>query len=168
MGPEEFLGVVLMLPAVDSDLRTETVENGWLLVCFCLSMAMKLVRHGPAALPAMAAGFGLPLLLLWPLFRIRALGAGDCKLLAVLGLLLGPEAIVTCMTRMFLFGGMLALPLLFLDGMARERFRYLLQYVRAWAETGRLAPYRKAGPGTGILHMTVPMFLAVMLWAGGW
>ena len=51
MGAEEYLAVILMLPAIDSDLRAEKVENSWLLVSAALIAAMKLIRHGWKALP---------------------------------------------------------------------------------------------------------------------
>ena len=167
MGAEEFLAVILLLPAVDSDLRTEKVENSWLLVCAILITAMKLIRHGCAAVPDMAAGFILPVVLLWPLFRIRALGAGDSKLLAVLGLLMGPHAVLRCLARAFLIGGILSAALLISCGTLKERMRVLRDYVRRWTETGELPPYREGIPGPADLHMTVPIFLSVLLWAGG-
>ena len=74
METEGFLAVILMLPAVDMDLRAEKVENGWILFSAVLMAAMKLAECGGGALPEMAGGFVLPLIFLWPLFRIRAVG----------------------------------------------------------------------------------------------
>lgn len=167
MGPEEYLAVILMLPAVDMDLRAEKVENRWLLVCIVLITAMRLILHGWSVLPDMAAGGVVPVVLLWPLFRIRALGAGDSKLLAVLGLMMGPGDILACMVRAFLTGGVIAALLLLSSGLTGERFRYLASYVRRVLRTGVTAPYRKAGRRPEHIHMTVPIFLGVLLWAGG-
>ena len=167
MGAEEYLAVILMLPAIDSDLRAEKVENSWLLVSAALIAAMKLIRHGWEALPGMAGGFVIPVILLWPLFRIRALGAGDSKLLAVLGLMMGPRDILCCLIRTFLAGGVIAVPVLLFSGIGEERLRYLTGYVEHSLKTGVLPPYRKEGCTPGHIHMTVPVFLSVLLWAGG-
>ena len=109
----------------------------------------------------------LPLLLLWPLFRIRALGAADCKLLSALGLLLGPSAILQCMLRTFLAGGVLAALLLLTTGMLRERFRCLWLYVERALHTGVLPSYRRSGRRPEHIHMTVPILLSVLMWAAG-
>lgn len=167
MSPEGFLAVILMLPAVESDLLYEKVENGWILFCAGLLAAMRLIGNGPGALAGMAGGAVLPVLLLWPLFRIRAIGAGDCKMLAALGLLLGPAAVLQCMVRMFLLGGVLAAALLAAEGTAAQRFRYLRQYVKQALYTRTLPPYRESGARPEHIHMTVPMLMSVFLWAGG-
>ncbi len=167
METEGFLAVILMLPAVDMDLRAEKVENGWILFSAVLMAAMKLAECGGGALPEMAGGFVLPLIFLWPLFRIRAVGAADCKLLSALGLLLGPAAILQCMLRMFLTGGLLAGLLLLTTGSARERFRYLQRYVMRALQTGELPSYRKSGFRPEHIHMTVPILLSVLMWAAG-
>ena len=167
MGKEGFLAVILMLPAVDMDLRTAKVENSWILCSAVLMAAMKIAGCGTKALPAMALGSAVPVILLWPLFRIRALGAADCKLLSALGLLLGPEAVFRCMLRTFLIGGLLAGALMASNGTAKERFRYLKQYAEKGFCTGQWPPYRRKEFRAENLHMTVPLLLAVLLWAGG-
>ena len=139
MGKEGFLAVILMLPAVDMDLRTAKVENSWILCSAVLMAAMKIAGCGTKALPAMALGSAVPVILLWPLFRIRALGAADCKLLSALGLLLGPEAVFRCMLRTFLIGGLLANQLLyqfvssFLPDAAGKLFDYIVIYTLGYA-----------------------------------
>jgi prepilin peptidase CpaA len=58
-----------------------------------------------AALTGLGAGFGLML----PMYLMRALGAGDVKLMAMVGAFLGPDAIVRVVLATFIAGGVLAL-----------------------------------------------------------
>jgi prepilin peptidase CpaA len=58
-----------------------------------------------SALAGMAAGFCLML----PLYLLRALGAGDVKLMAMTGAFLGPGAMVAVVLATFIAGGVLSL-----------------------------------------------------------
>lgn len=54
-------------------------------------------------------GFALGLCLLMPLHMLRAMGAGDVKLMAMVGAFLGPISIVGAVLLTFLAGGILAI-----------------------------------------------------------
>lgn len=54
-------------------------------------------------------GFALGLLLLLPLYALRTLGAGDVKLMALVGAFIGPGAVLGAILLTMLFGGVLAL-----------------------------------------------------------
>ncbi len=82
--------------------------------------------------------FLFPAAVLLPLFVLRLLGAGDIKLLMVLGLFMGFPAVWQCILRTFLAGGVISLVLL--------------------SDTHD----RKA-----CIHMTVPALAAVLLWCLG-
>lgn len=55
------------------------------------------------------AGLGLGLFIMLPLYALRALGAGDVKLMAMVGAFLGPNAIVGTILVTFIVGGVLTL-----------------------------------------------------------
>ncbi|MDR3121795.1 MAG: prepilin peptidase [Clostridiales bacterium] len=62
-----------------------------------------------AALCDAALGFALPFALLVALFCLRALGAGDIKLLMTVGSLMGAGFVLRTLLYSFVFGGLLAL-----------------------------------------------------------
>lgn len=68
----------------------------------------------PGGLGWLAAlqGMALVLLLLWPVYWLGAAGAGDVKLLVMVGAFLGPRDVIGVLLATFLAGGMLALLLL--------------------------------------------------------
>ncbi len=159
--------LLLCAGAVWMDLRSAAVSNIWLGLWLCAGAAEGLYRSGPAALLPAAAGMAVPVLLLFPFFYFRMLGAGDIKLLAVLGSYLGPGDILWCLLAAFLTGAVLSVLLFLRNGGWKERWAYFIRYVRTYAETGQKRPYRQPGTGSESLHMTVPILAAVLLWAGG-
>ncbi|MGH8807496.1 MAG: A24 family peptidase [Noviherbaspirillum sp.] len=55
------------------------------------------------------AGLGLGLAILLPMYMLRAMGAGDVKLMAMVGAFLGPRAILGAIFLTLLIGGVLSL-----------------------------------------------------------
>ena len=80
----------------------------------------------------------LPLLLLFPLFLFRMMGAGDIKLLSVLGGLLGTGTILRSMICSFLLGALLSFAFLMACGNLSERLSYFLRYIRACSRHRRI------------------------------
>src|SRR4051812_31541587 len=84
--------IVLLMTAAICDMRTHRIPNRlvlcgglWGLVCTTLWPP---VYHGTILYPL--AGLAVGLLLFFPLYLMRAMGAGDVKLLAMVGTFLGP------------------------------------------------------------------------------
>ena len=156
------------------DLRRTKVDNGWLLFWLAVNLAVQLYSAGPPALRQILPGLILPVVLLFPFFLFRMLGAGDIKVLAVLGSMMGARSILFCMFFSFLIGAVFSLLWFLKNGGFRERLSYFLSYMRTYAQTGIRTPYVKTDvrmPGgqpvarPENLRMTIPIFLAVLLWA---
>jgi prepilin peptidase CpaA len=109
--------VLLLLVAATVDLRTLRIPN-WLTVTgaaigIAFSAAIPWELLGPRwavegvlwALGGMAVGLAL----LLPLYALRVMGAGDVKLMAMVGAFLGLQQIVPAVLSVFVAGGLLAL-----------------------------------------------------------
>jgi prepilin peptidase CpaA len=55
------------------------------------------------------AGLGVGLLLLLPLYLLRVMGAGDIKLMAMVGAFIGPQAVLISILYIMITGGVLAI-----------------------------------------------------------
>jgi prepilin peptidase CpaA len=160
------LALFLALGAVEMDLRSRKISNAWLaagwLAGFC-------IRVMPAAGDAgdFFGGSILPLLLLAVLFRFRMLGAGDIKLLSVLGGLMGISAVWMCICWSFLFGAVFAVGILSACGSWRQRFSYFFRRIRQFLTTKTVVPYRTGNDGPECLHFSVPVLMGTLLWIGG-
>ena len=170
------MALLLSAGAAWMDLRCTKVDNGWLLFWLVVSLAVQLYSTGPTALRQILPGLILPVILLFPFFLFRMLGAGDIKVLAVLGSMMGARSILFCMFFSFLIGAIFSILWFLKYGGFRERLSYFLSYMKNYAQTGIRTPYVKTGAGISDeqpvarpenLRMTIPIFLAVLLWAAG-
>jgi prepilin peptidase CpaA len=91
------------------DLWSRRVPNPLTLGVAALGLTLALLRVSGLSPMAAVAGLALGLLLMLPGHVIGATGAGDVKLLAALGTLLGPRGIVVAFVYAALAGGILAL-----------------------------------------------------------
>ena len=91
------------------DLWSRRVPNPLTLGVAALGLTLAVLRLSGLSPMAAAAGMGVGLLLMLPGHVIGATGAGDVKLLAALGTMLGPRGVVVAFVYAALAGGILAL-----------------------------------------------------------
>ena len=80
---------------------------------------------------------------------------------------MGFPSIIWCIIVSFLIGAVISLSILIFYGMFSQRIRYFYEYLQDYLRTGRWKPYYKRGMPLENIHFTVPVFLSVMLYAGG-
>lgn len=151
----------LVLTAVVCDLRSRRIPNA--LVASGIALGLLFSAAAPTG-DGLAPGIGGALLgglaglaLLMPLYVLRVLGAGDVKLLAMVGAWLGAPAVARTALWTLLCGGVLALAWAAATGVLprvvanlRGAARLGLQGGAAMATTGRL-PYALAiASGTAV------------------
>jgi prepilin peptidase CpaA len=100
--------IALLLGAAYSDLRTRRIPNAMTFPGLLLGLGCALLPTG-ITLPAAVLGVVAALLFSLPLFALRALGAGDGKLLMVVGAFMGPQGFLTALFLTILAGGFLAI-----------------------------------------------------------
>jgi len=77
--------VCLLLLAVRMDLRSYKISNHLILIGIITGFLFDVYEYGQAGISLWLPGILLPVILLFPLFIIKALGAGDIKLFSVIG-----------------------------------------------------------------------------------
>ena len=115
-------GVLLLLLATAAviDSRSHRIPN-WLVLSGALyALIYNTVfppwHNGTVLFPL--AGLGLGLLLFLPLYLLRAMGAGDVKLLAMCGAFLGPNEIWRAALAVLITGGLLGVVFILANGSA--------------------------------------------------
>lgn len=109
------------------DLRTRRVPNLLVLVLATFGGVFATWNAGVAGLLAAVAGFGIGLTLMLPGHFLGATGAGDVKLFAAMGTLVGPAGIAVAFLYTALAGGVIA-------GFVAWRRRVLKKTVERTAE----------------------------------
>ena len=93
---------------------------------------------------------------------------GDIKLFCALGCMLGGISIGKCILVSLFIGAGISLAILISVGEFRQRFHYFAQYLSEYMSGGQKKPYyNKDMTALENFHFTVPVFLSVMLYAGG-
>jgi len=144
---------VLLATAVRADLRSRRIPNILVVTGTALAFAMHAATTYAGAAPlagsawwsplaGMAAGFAL----LLPLYLLRATGAGDVKLMAMVGAFVGAPTVLAATLYTLLAGGVLSLAFMLGRGVAAQTLanvRFMLTDWALRASTGhgaRLAP----------------------------
>jgi prepilin peptidase CpaA len=100
--------LVLGVPAVWVDIRSHRIPNLLVGVTLVAAFAVQFMLNGVLGLGLALGGAALGLLALLPLHLMRALGAGDVKLMAAFGALLGPLNTVLALAFTLIAGAVLA------------------------------------------------------------
>jgi prepilin peptidase CpaA len=142
--------LLFLAAAVITDLRARIIPN--ILVLAGALTGILLAGLHPEGIGFLRALGGLApgLAIFLPLYLLRAMGAGDVKLMAMAGAFLGPAAIVEAALWVLLAGGALALVFALRLGVARRMAANLREmfYSAAASVQIRSLPDFSTGPQT--------------------
>lgn len=143
----------LLLSAVMVDLRSRRIPNTLVLTGLVLAFTVHFISLATGSVPLAGPTWSAPLtgLLvglasLLPLYLLHATGAGDVKLMGMVGAFVGVQTVLTATLYTLLAGGLLSLVFMLGRGVAAQTLanvRFLLTDWALRASTGqgaRLAP----------------------------
>lgn len=90
--PAAVLMMLVAAAAAVTDIRSRRIPNPLAVAGFLAGFALNAAMGGADGLLRAAAGAGLAMLVYFPLFLLRGMGAGDVKLMMALGAIAGPRA----------------------------------------------------------------------------
>lgn len=165
------LFIFLSVAAV-MDLLFDKIYNEWILAAVVTGLSCAAWKGGGKGLLWALLAMSIPVLVLYPLFMIGSLGAGDIKLLSAAGCFLTVREIMICLGISFLIGAVLSLLKMLAERNFLQRMKYLLSYIldvfrsREWKfyEEDMQENKRK---NEGKIHFAVPVLLSVVLYEGG-
>jgi prepilin peptidase CpaA len=95
----------ILVPAVYSDLRSHRIPNWLSLLGLVAGLGLRSIADGPHGLISGVLGAGVGLACFAPFYLLRAMGAGDVKLLAAVGAFMGPQGALYAALVSVLAGG---------------------------------------------------------------
>ncbi|WP_430229522.1 A24 family peptidase [Nitrosomonas communis] len=110
---------ILLLIAACHDIRQYRIPNALILLGVILGLLLNILvpqYMGGLGFSMSLAGLGVGLVILFPLYLLRAMGAGDIKLMAMIGAFVGPTSMLPITLYILLAGGILALSVVLLRG----------------------------------------------------
>lgn len=165
--------VLLLLLTAVWDFYKGKIPNVFIISGCCYGMIRLLyygniLKHIP--------GIIFPVLVLFPLYKIGVMGAGDLKLLSVLGFYFPFSELIFCIFMAFLLGAFLSLFSLIRYENFYERMTYLFSYLKECFCLGHFRYYYlnsgenqdlDSGQEHSKIHFAVPIFISVVLHVGG-
>jgi|GEM_PF-1123410 len=159
------------------DILYFRIPNAFLAAALLCAAAFRLQSEGTAAVPDMLLGALIPFALCFLLFFFSMMGAGDIKLLMVIGAYAGSAKICGVMFTALLLAGAIAAFKILRHRMAAFRGFYLTDYLQSlWLYysggkrrlKGRsVTPYigsdEIAGRKPWLMHLSVPIAAAVII-----
>ncbi|KAB3532809.1 A24 family peptidase [Alkaliphilus serpentinus] len=136
-----YITFVLVLLACMGDVKTYKVKNSLTIPFAILGGAINILDHGTKGLVDSVLGILLPIVILFILFVLRMLGAGDIKLFAAIGSILGIKMVFNVMIYSFIAGGIIAFLLILLRKNGLKRIRHFLLYMKLCLFSRYLLPY---------------------------
>ena len=139
----------MLLLATLADLKNDRIPNGFVILGIVIGILCSL-WYGSGIRYTVISMF-LAFLLLYPMFKIGALGAGDVKIFMMIGSFVGVKELFMVMIMSFVIGALCSLIKLLLEHNGRERLYYFLSYIsevvrtRQWKIYGEQGPSKKKG-----------------------
>jgi prepilin peptidase CpaA len=118
------------------DWRTRRIPNWLTLSGIAFGFAVHFAAAGWRGAAASVEGMGLALMLLLPLVVLRALGAGDWKLMGAAGALLGPAMFLFVLLASILVSGAMAAARMVTAGRVRTTIENIFALLRGFALLG--------------------------------
>jgi prepilin peptidase CpaA len=146
--------------AACADLRWRRIPNWLTLGSALVGLALNVWLYGAAGGLTTLGGLALGLALLLPFYVLRAVGAGDVKLLAALGALLGPQALVSVGLYGAVVGGLMSAVILLGRGRLMLTLNELVVQRLLPSRSGATAPYAVAIASGVYLAMLFPVLAA--------
>jgi prepilin peptidase CpaA len=137
-GTQTIWAVTILLTALAAfvDFRSRKIPN-WLTVpAFVAGLTLRTVLFGWPGAKSALEGTGLALLVLLPLVLMRALGAGDWKLMGAVGAFLGPLMFLFVLLGSILVSGIMAIVEMARTRRVRETFHNLHVLVQGFFTFG--------------------------------
>ena len=158
-----------MLTAGYQDYRYDKIRNRLIAAGIAGGLWIRFMGAGLKGIYDFLEGFLIIFLLLYPLFKIGGIGAGDVKMFAVCTCTIGLEKGFHFLCAAFLAAAVLSLLKMLYEHNLIERFRSFFRYAgQAVSSTGwtLYAPDDKEYKKRGI-HMAGPACLSLLLLLGG-
>ncbi|MDP3295073.1 MAG: A24 family peptidase [Nevskia sp.] len=123
--PSHWILLAALVAATIIDIRIRRIPNLLSLGAAALGLLLAASGYGSVTLAASLGGLALGLAALLPLYLIKAMGAGDVKLMAAVGAFLGPSVTLAAVLCTFIAGALIAIIVLIArDGLRETAQRY--------------------------------------------
>lgn len=159
---------LLMIPIVFCDIKYHRIPNVFIVVGLVSAFFGRFWQQGIIGVGMSLMSMMLPFFLLFPLFVMRMIGAGDIKFLCMLAIMLVPAQVIFLLFYACFIGGLWAAVKIIREKSFRRRFVYLKNYVVNNIAGKSVEKYfRKEEGYRDTISFALPIGLSYLLHLGG-
>lgn len=130
-----------MSVAVYEDIKSYTISNVLILIGWISGFLLQIMTNGIQGIGYWCLGCIIPIVVTYVLFYFKMLGAGDIKLLSVIGGMCGIGFLKSVLSVSLFVGAVLSLMQMLRWKQLQIRFLYFFKYVTEMIETKQYVPY---------------------------
>lgn len=155
--------ISLLAIAVTMDVRSYKIKNMLCVLSIVISIFLNLFSEGADSMFGYFLGMAAPFAILFPLYVLRMMGAGDIKLFCSIGALTGINNILVCIAYSFLIGLFIALGIMLMRRNFGSRLKKIYFYFKSCFLSGRIMPYEKmSAENDGRMHFSIPIAIGTI------
>lgn len=136
-----FLLISTLIISLYHDIKEQKIKNYVTYSAAFLGLAVNIAEYGLAGLGSSMVGWLTPVLVLGLFYIINIMGAGDIKLFAAIGAIMGLPFAMYSFAYSVYFGGLIALIILYKKKQFGQRMYRIYQYLCLVAATRKVVPY---------------------------
>ena len=161
------------MAAVFMDFKYDRIYNGWIILGILLGLSLRILINGWHDIGSAIAAMLLAFCILYPIYKIGALGAGDVKLFIMVGSFLSVNRLLYVMVVSFIIGAVFSLGKMISEANFMERMKYLSSYLADVFCSGQWKLYGENLKDDfkkykrNKIHFALPVCFSVMLGSGG-
>lgn len=159
--------LIVVMAAVLCDLQSQRIPNGIIVTGLAWGFFFQFIAYGEIGMILFFGGCLIPVILFGFLYYFRMIGAGDIKLLSVVGGFLGPYGSICSITGSLLLGGLISLAIMLKHRQFGTRLVYLASYLNDCSGGKKWKPYLGGVGEEARFSFSVPVLLAVLCDIGG-
>ena len=152
--------LTFLVMAVVTDFKEMRISNRLIVSGLFWGLALRVMAEGYAGIAHFLMNISIPVILLFLLFLMRALGAGDIKLFSVVGGICGFQWLFLTMAASFLVGACMSLCKMAYHRSLIARLAVFGNYVRQSLAEGRILKYPQEPEGKQhIIHFSIAILI---------
>lgn len=159
--------LVLLFLAAVGDVRTGRISNRLILAGLCMGLFYRVFKEGPVGIFIFFVHVTIPVIVLFLLFLMHVLGAGDIKLFSIISGICSLGEWTGCMAAAFVIGAILAVMKMVYFRNLGFRILCLGIYIRTILMERCFYPYPfGAKEGENTIHFSIAILMGYLVSLG--
>lgn len=169
----QILLILLLIAAVIMDLKHDRIPNAIIVIGAAIGLFSRIGENGWQGICSAGIAILLSFCILYPVYKIGGLGAGDVKLLLMTGCFVTVDRQLHIIAFSFIIGAVLSVAKMISEDNFKERLQYLFSYLADVLRTGQWKLYGENLKLDSVkyksnkIHFALPICFSVMLGLGG-